>query len=174
MAFTVEDGTGVAGANAYIDLDYANAYHAERGNSGWTGVDEVRQQAIVRATDYVETRWGTQFRGAPEFWETPQGLSFPRLYIYDHLGTAIEGVPDLLKRAIAEYALRALNAALMPDPSRPESGVSGPVTSVRERVGPIESETRYAFGVVTPEMVSYPAADRLVRQLIARNGGVYR
>lgn len=174
MAFTVEDGTGVADANAYIDLDYANAYHAERGNSDWTGIDEARQQAIVRATDYVETRWGNNFRGTPEFPDTPQGLSFPRLYIYDRYGNAIEGVPEILKRAIAEYSMRALTAALMPDPERPPSGTSGPVTSVREKVGPIESETRYAFGLVTPEQVSMPAADRLVRQLIWQQGGVYR
>lgn len=175
MAFTVEDGTGVAGANAYITLAYANAYHTERGNAGWTGTDTVKQQAIVRATDYVETRWGPSFRGIPEFPDTPQGLSFPRLHIYDAYGCEIEGVPEkTLQRAVAEYALRALTAALMPDPARPETGTSGPVTALREKVGPVESETRYAFGLVTPAMISMPAADRLVRQLIWQQGGVYR
>lgn len=171
MAFTPEDGTGLIDANAYITLAYANAYHMERGNSNWTGPDAARQEAIVRATDYIETRWGQSFRGEPEFLDTPQALSFPRVCIYDRNGVAIEGVPEVLKRATAEYALRALTSALMPDPTRPDSGTSGPVTSIREKVGPIESETRYAFGLTTPELVSVPAADRLVQQLTARRSG---
>lgn len=174
MAFTVEDGTGLASANAYISVEYADQYHAERGNADWSATDEVKQQAIVKATDYIETRWGPRFRGTPEFIDTPQALAFPRLYINDRYGVAITGVPEVLQRATAELALRALGQALMPDPTRPATGVSGPVTAVRERVGPVESETRYAFGVVTPEMLSIPAADRLLALLTSGRGRVYR
>ena len=127
MAFTVEDGTGLANANAYISVAYADAYHEERGNDAWTGTDTVKQQAIVQATDYVETRWGQKFRGTPEFLDTPQALAFPRVCIYDRYGGAITGVPEVLRHAVAELSLRALTQALMPDGDRPASGTSGPV-----------------------------------------------
>lgn len=175
MAFIVENGTGVLDANAYISLTYANEYHAERGNAGWTGIDAVKQQAIVKATDYIETRWMPRVRGLLEFPLTPQGLAFPRLGLYDRYGRVVSGLPGNLQRATAEYALRALTQALMPDAERPPSGTSGPVTALRDRVGPVETETRYAFGLVTPEMIAIPAADRLMRMLLGvPDRSVYR
>lgn len=161
MAFTVEDGTGVADANAYITVAWANAYHADRGNTAWTGADALKEQAIVRATDYIETRWTGQFRGTPEFLDPLQPLQWPRLNAYDANGIAYEGIPDLLMRATAEYALRALSAALMPDPEYAQ----GATTLVRKKIGPIETETRYAE-VVNPIVHEYPLADRLLRPLL--------
>lgn len=38
MAFTPEDGTGIATANSFIDLDAADAYHNDRGNAAWAAV----------------------------------------------------------------------------------------------------------------------------------------
>lgn len=176
MAFTVEDGTGVLGANAYIPVAYADTYHAERGNDGWAGLDADKQEAIVKATDYAEIRWLATARGRPEFPEVPQGLNFPRLGLYDRYGAVVTGVPDILARAISEYALFVREGGeLFVTPTRPEAGTSGPVTALREKVGPVETETRYAFGVTTPANVSVPAADRLMRLLIGDPGRrVYR
>jgi hypothetical protein len=174
MAFTVEDGTGVAGANAYITISYADTYHAERGNAEWTGDDTAKEQAIVRATDYIETRWADKFLGRVEFTDPLQALSFPRLYLYDRNGLLVTGIPELLKRATAEYALRALTSELLPDPTVP--GSSGFVTGVRERVGPIETETTYAdVSQQTPLLRAYPLADRMIAMLVGRPGRyVYR
>lgn len=170
MAFTVEDGTGVADANAYITTAYADTYHSDRGNAAWTGTSTVKEQAIVRATDYVEARWGLRFKGIKEFTDPLQPLSFPRLYIYDENGLAIEGIPTMLKRAIAEYALRALSAALLPDPDQSQ----GAITGTRKKVGPIETETTYATAVA-PIMQAYPLADRMLQPLLAlAPGHVYR
>lgn len=161
MAFTVEDGTGVIDANAYITVAWADSYHSDRGHTAWTGADALKEQAIVRATDYIETRWGSRFKGSQEFLDPLQPLQWPRLYAYDVNGLAYEGIPVLLKRATAEYAMRALSASLLPDPDRSQ----GPTTLMRKKVGPIETETRYAE-VVPPILQDYPLADRLLGPLM--------
>lgn len=173
MTFTVEDGTGVAGANSYVTVAYANAYHGERGNSGWTGADALKEQALIRATDYIETRWAESFLGIQEHLDPLQPLSFPRLGIRNRAGLDVLGIPEALKRATAEYALRALTAALMPDPTVNATGV---VTGTREKVGPIETETMYSGFLRNATLRAYPAADRLLVGLLAGGGRgrVYR
>lgn len=52
--FTVEDGTGVDGANAYVDLAFAREYHDERGQlSDWNGADVTT--AITAASALADT-----------------------------------------------------------------------------------------------------------------------
>ena len=110
MAFVAEDGTGLEDANSLCDVAFADAYFADRVVTAWTGADAVKQGALIRATDYVEGRWALKFKGSEQFPEV-QGLSFPRLEIgWD------DAVPVGIKRAVAEYALRALANPLAPDP----------------------------------------------------------
>lgn len=174
MALTVEDGSGVADADTYIDLTYASAYHTKRGHTAWAAASTGEQEiALVRATDYIETRWGSRFKGYPEFAETPQALSFPRVLLRDRHGLLVEGVPENLKRAQAEYALRALEAALLPDPSVSDSGL--PVARERSKVGPIEEETEYQTSGTAPVVLRpYPAADLLLQDYIRPTGRNYR
>lgn len=245
FAFTVEDGTGVEDANAYIDLPFARAYHESRGQLGtWdgeavtsaitsasagadtltiaahpfrTGDGPVRfvgddlpaplaeetdywlvsastttvqvatsyanasaasptivnitdagsgsmtvshpsfdaqRQAIVRATDYVETRYGERFHG--EKGSAEQGLFFPAEGIYDENGE-VEGVPVILKRAIAELALSARSESLDPTSS------SGAVISESRSAGGISRSVTYAAPSTTR---SFPAAERWLKPLL--------
>jgi len=167
MAFTVEDGTGVAGANAYIAVAYADAYFTDRGVTAWTGSNEVKQAAIIKATDYIETRWGDRFKGRPEFLDPRQPLGFPRLCLYDRAGQLVEGIPDKLMKATAEYALRALSGELMPDPTTDASGAM--IAGNRQKVGPIETEVTYAASMGVRTLKPYPAADKLLSEYV--NGG---
>lgn len=169
MAFTVEDGTWVADANANCTVEFVDAYFTDRGNAAWTGVDAVKQQAIVRATDYIETVFGPRFRGWKS--DADQSLSFPRTGLYDSIGRAIEGMPTLVQQATAEYAVRALSAALMPDPVVDATG--GRVLGNRKKVGPIEVETTFSETAIIT-IKPYPAADRLLTSLIATGGRVVR
>lgn len=157
MAFIVEDGTVVEDANAYITLAFADAYHADRGNAGWAGSNTLKQQAIVRATDYIDVRWGPHFLGDKK--EPEQSLQFPR--------DAFEGMPSALLKAAAEYALRALSSDLMPDIEIDATGLR--VTRKTERVGPIEETTEYRAQSTMALIKPYPAADRLLWPLLSGN-----
>ena len=162
MAFTPEDGTGVEDANAYGSVAGADAYFLDRGITTWTGTDGVKQSALIRATDYVEKRFKGQWRGTRGSQE--QGLAWPRTYAYDVDGFLLEEVPLDLERAIYEYALRALTASLLPDPTVDATGRT--VVSKREKVGPIEEETRYSESAVLDVLIHpYPAADLLLKGL---------
>ena len=168
MAFTVEDGTVVAGANAYIDVAFADDYFTDRGEADWTGQNTDKQQAIILATDYIETRWGPYFKGRIK--DDTQELSFPREALYDREGRLLEGIPEVLKKATAEYALRALSSALQPDPTIDESGRQ--IKSVSEKVGPIEEETEYVGGGAMVIKRPYPKADQMLRGLIFSQGAI--
>lgn len=162
MAFTVEDGTGLVNSNALIDVAFADAYFADRGIATWTGdTSTVKQPAIIRATDYLCNRFA--FLG--EKYKDEQALAFPRvnipLYPAD-LNVAV--MPVKMKQAVAEYALRALTKTLAPDPVVDSTG--GKVIEKREKLGPLEEQTKYAEGVANSLLTPYPAADMLLRGLV--------
>lgn len=99
-----------------------------------------------------------------------QTLSWPRNYVYDESGTLIEGVPNRLKQAVCEYAVRAVSENLLPDPT-----VDRSLQRRLEKVGPIEEEYEYVPGTAGKVMFrSYPAADKLLSPLLLGFGGVIR
>lgn len=134
MTLTVEDGTGLAAADAFISLAYAAAYHAARGNTAWaagTVTDDAREQAIRRATTFLSiafTWQGFKVRARS------QALAWPRSFVQDGEGNTVanDEVPDEVEQATAEAALRELATAgaLTPDYT-PSERVS------QETVGPI-------------------------------------
>lgn len=159
MPLVVENGTGVAGANSYIAVAYADTYFADRARSGWTGDTATKEAALINATQYVDLRFGNRFAGVIQYSTSPiQPLAFPRLV--DDVST---GIPETLKRATAEYALRALTGELLPDPVTVAGGYR--LTSKKSKVGPIEKQETYAKnsgGWIRP----YPFADLLLRDLL--------
>ena len=51
----VEDGTGLANANAYVSVEFADEYFSARGNQTWVGLGSAdKEAAIIKATDYLE------------------------------------------------------------------------------------------------------------------------
>ena len=155
--FTVEDGTGLADANAYITPTEMREYFNDRGVT-FTETDDELQLVIVEATDYVEIRFYSNFRGSPEFPET-QALSFPRTGIYGKNGVELATIPTVLKNAIAEYAKRALSAPLLTDPT-----LSQAVKRTRDKVGPLETEVEYLGGFV-PTINTYTKPDLMMREI---------
>jgi hypothetical protein len=176
MAFTVEDGTGVADANSYTDVAFADAYFADRANATWAAaVTADKEAALVKATDYIELRFKDRWKGnlAPE----ATTLSFPRQYFYDRKGELVDftadGIPTDIQKATAEYALRALSADLLPDPTVADSGQA--IKRTFDKVGPIETEVEYEGGAARPDLIRpYPAADKLLLFWITGAGGVIR
>lgn len=143
----VEDGTGLPDADALIDLAYADAYHAARGHAEWAGADPEKEAAIIRATDYMGT---LPWRSAPL--KDDQGTAWPR--------TGYDGIPADVRKACAEYALRALGGTLDPDPS-----VDPAVEEISEQIGPLRRSSRYR--AAAPRRRAYPAADRMIAKYLS-------
>lgn len=152
MALIVEDGSIVAGAEAYCSVADASTYHSNLGNAAWAALasDTVREQCLRKATAYMlgayRQRWAGYRVG------TVQTLDWPRNYV--PLPDAIGGygfsyvsnntVPVEVKNACAELALKAATATLLDDTTQ---------QVIREKVGPLEVEydkyssqnTKYSF-----------------------------
>lgn len=172
MALNVQTDNGnVANANAYITLAEFTAYHADRGNAiPGTPTDAQKEQAIIRATDYLDQRFrfvGRRLLGRD------QNTEWPRMDAWDLDQDLVTGIPVEIKEAAAEYALRALTAELNPDPSRDASGAK--VQAKSQQVGPIAQSFTYVSGA-TFTMPKYPAADMKLRRsgLILSGGTVMR
>lgn len=102
-----------------------------------------------------------------------QPLSWPRNYAYDDRGQPISGIPERLKQAVAEYAVRATGSALLPDPT--VDTYAGSLNRRKEKVGPIEEEYEYVPGSTGMRIYKpYPAADKILRPLLLGSGGVVR
>ena len=273
MTVIVENGTGVLKANSYVGLAYAQTYLQDRGKNvaPWsTATKAQKEQALIKATDYIDKRFTLKFLGEVLFTELAvpaknmlivtalpaeddtitfntttytfkiasggpteitiggstdscafnimsiastqtdmlfsvlgsvvymesviaddvqyptstdsdgiefdspiliggsassgqQPLCFPR--------TMFAGIPEVLKMATVEYAVRSMTDELMPDPVLDDTGQQ--VRRKFEKVGPIEEETVYqSSGGVLFRV--YPEADVLLKTLITQNGGVYR
>jgi len=169
----VETGTGSTTANTYISRADATAYHTIRGNEAWADSDENDQCiALVRATQYIDERWVFQSKTLV----TGQALQFPRFALYDRNGTNVAGtVPQEIKDAACEYALQVLGdgtgiVSLSPTPDQTDPRA---ITYLREKVGSLESETRYDSSNGLRTQVSYPTADRIVSKsrFVANGGG---
>ena len=160
MALIVEDGSAKTDSNAYWGLSDVDTYHSDRDNSVWADFSDAKKSAaIIRATDYIDKRFGKRFRGMRS--NKSQALEWPRFNALDNddfFLSGVDAVPRNLQKAMAEYALRAAQiGVLAPDPIAPvpaqsmETGaaerdpsvVTGEVSRSRDKVGPIEEERWY-------------------------------
>ena len=166
MAFLAEDGTGLEGANSSVDLAFADAYFSERNKVEWTNATPAaKQSSLIAASDYATLRWGNKLSGQKLTKE--QGQVFPRLYCYDRDGFLAEGVPDVWKKAICEYAFQHLNDALYPTVSANDTRE---ITQESVTIGPIKTSTTYTEKAPP----RFPKADSYARHFVIRRGGVIR
>ena len=191
MALTVEDGTGLVGADAYISVANADTYFLASANSTWAAATiPAKEVAIVKATRYMEKRFGTKWKGLIA--SSEQALGWPRRYVYDERGTElVDQVPVQIARACAEYAVQALINPLIPETVYPiADGAPVPFGRINrkvEKVGPIYEETYYSTGaahvsrvgsgsslVDGDKVVQYPEADFLIGPFIKSTKGVSR
>jgi hypothetical protein len=82
MTIIVEDGSIVAGANAYATLSAMDTYHEDRLNTIWTSAsDETKEAAMLRATAGLESKYRSRWLGYKadhNAANAPQFLAFPR------------------------------------------------------------------------------------------------
>lgn len=167
MALVTEDGTGRADAESYISVADATAYHAARGNAAWAAVasDEVREQLLRRATDFMEQNYRERWAGMRL--SVVQALSWPRyeVPIKDAPGVyasmpsyyPFDKVPAQVGQACAALALMAIAGELTTDPE---------VAVKRKKVGPIDVEY---FEPATP-VRTMRAIVEMLRPFFASNG----
>lgn len=164
MALIVEDGTGKTDANSYASVVIANAYFNDRGVSEWFG-SNGQEKALVRATDYIELKYGSRFMGSAAT-ET-QALSWPRIGAWQFEETEI---PVRLVWACCEYALIAINSDLLQAPAMDANGLV--IYTKRQKVGPIETEfsiPESGRGSKVESFKPYPKADLLIAPLLNSN-----
>jgi hypothetical protein len=167
MALIVEDGTGLIDSNGYCDIEFVSEYLTDRGRATeWLALSEDEQSsAIIRATDYIEKRFGSLFIG--EVLVAEQALSFPRVDL---------GLPLKIKQATAEYALRATTTSLLVD------GLLPAVKREKKKIATLEKEIEYLDSrtINTSSLVSnlpsYPEADLLIEPFLRSrtSGTLYR
>jgi hypothetical protein len=168
MALITEDGTGLLTAESYVTVAAFKAYHVARGN-GVEPSDLDLERHLRLATEYIDLTWGHLVRGFPL--TEGQALVFPNTQF-------TEPLPLYLIRATHEYAWFSINNSLFHDVVETEAGAGG-VIKLREKLGPIETETEYADpgigGAVKPSRPRVGKADRLMRLLMGvSSGGVFR
>lgn len=149
MSLEVEDGTGRADAESYASVATANAYHTAFGFAGWTGTDTVKEQALRKATQFLDGFY--TFRGEKKY--VLQALQWPRVGYADDESWP----PRKLVHACCELALRALSGELVEDKENQ--------LITREVIGPIA--THYAY---KSSQVSFPTVDLLLKELTFSSG----
>jgi hypothetical protein len=187
MAFTVEDGTGVAAANSYQAIADIKAYFTDRGLdiAAVPYTDAEIQASAVRATDYMDKRFGRRYRGYKR--SKAQGREWPRLSALDDDQFELDPLPNPLLYAHSEYTLLDLQlSTLSPLPDTPFPTVdpatgtvstgTGQLVSAKDAVGPIETERQYSDANSNKPMTSsgnfiqsvreYPVADLWMEEIL--------
>ncbi len=154
MALIVATATG---AEYYISVANADAYHVARGNAAWALLSpEVKEQALRKATDYMG-RYSGRWKG--ERLNAGQVLDWPRAgVVVDGYEINWETVPAAIANACALLALKASAGDIAPDLGRQKQSV---------KVGPIE--TTYATG--TRQTTRYQSAETLLAPYLAGAAG---
>jgi hypothetical protein len=135
VSLTVEDGTGVAGADTYASVSYTQAYAAKRGLSLpiGAGADDAIEVLLTKALDYFEAN-----RASLQGYKTAEGqsLQYPRKDVYiDGNLVASNTIP---KEVLMVQAQLACDEYATPGVLQPNSDGR---EIVRERIeGAIETE----------------------------------
>lgn len=146
VTVTVEDGTGVAGANSYASVAQADSYFGNRPRStAWTALadDDAKGRYLIHATTILDAavRWDGD-KVAED-----QALQFPRVIDDENVELPVEIVT-----ALYELTLALIGRDLTAEP--------GGAGYKRIEVGPIELETDFANRPATiPSFVRNIIAD---------------
>lgn len=159
MALVVEDGSGLADAEAYISVAEADTYFAARGNAAWAVLTtNAKEQALRLGADYMEAVYGSRWKG--DRVSMTQALSWPRDgVVVNGFEVPDDVVPVSVARANAELAVRASAGTLLVDQG---------AQVVSETVGPIS--VTYAEGA--RQYTRYAYVDGLLGQYMTGSGQI--
>lgn len=156
----LEDGTGIADANAYVDAADVRAYALLRGitlpAAPESGVDPV-EPLLILASDYLQAQ---RYIGFPA--TTTQALAWPRkMYLWQDGSLFPKQIVAAQCQLVIEQAVN--NVVLQP------STVGGTQFITREKVDVIETQYSEKLGTLsTPTM---PSVNAILDGLVIRGGG---
>jgi hypothetical protein len=171
MAVIVETGTGRSDANSYLGVADTDAYVAAYvGSTPWAAATSAaKERALMQATQHLDIEYEGRWRGRKAL--STQALSWPRVGGVDNEGFTIasNGVPENLKRACAELALRVV----LGDELHGVVTEPGDVASESKSLGPLSKSVTYVGGKPAGGY-RYPKVEALLKPLLEVSGGVYR
>ena len=168
MSLVTEDGTGLAGAESFCSVSFADTHLGNFGFTLWATLStNEKEQALRRATHYMQQiyrlRWAGQRR------TNTQALDWPRSYVpkkdapgfYSVWASEYpdDEVPAEVMQACAKLAYKAAAGDLSPDIAQAKT---------RVKVGPIETE--YAPGSI--QYTRYREIDNLLNPLLKTGSGM--
>lgn len=164
MSIVVEDGTGLANSNSYVDVAGLRDFAALRGVT-LPVADSDCEILLIKAMDYIELK---NFIGKKNSDE--QALSWPRKCAVTSQGLefATDEIPENLKRAECQLAIEAMTKELQPSGAK---GEKGPVMS--ESVYGAVSRTYAQPSSATAAAPYLPFVTALLRPLLLNNGVIY-
>jgi len=160
---------GSASADSYAALADADAYFSARGVTTWTGTDTVKENALRRATTYLDNQYRNRWVGR-RFAET-QALAWPRsdgefpLYDVDWWQISYTTLPVQVQHATMEAALLVITDVTL----EPRLERGGAIKSIGKRVGPLSKDITYRDGASVVDR--YIVIEGLLRGLVKSTPG---
>jgi len=167
MIFVTETGAGLANATSYVSVEEADAYFEQFGNEDWDGTVEEKQLALNKATRSIDLLFGQRFQSYPSYPNT-QALLFPRsaFYINQWQTVSTNTIPRLLKQAVCEVALIALNDGdILPNITEDSS-----IAEEEMEIGPLKMKTKYSGATTSEQLEGFYQIELLLGPLL-NNGG---
>lgn len=165
--FVPEDGTGLATANVYCSVAFADTYFGRYANpSAWTSSTTAQKEMALRvATAYIEERYQGRWKG--QLSTSTQALSHPRYGMVDQEGRQLSStaVHARVKEAACEIALRYRQGVdLRPDAAPGEDGIGQSSITV----GPISIQDVFrGSSALAPD---FPVVAQKLRPLLTSTG----
>lgn len=157
----------------YGSVAAADAYHAARANTAWTGEEMAKQAALIRASAYIDGKY--QFQNACGRWESlfpgvktggrAQTLQWPRTGATDNENSTIppDEVPVEIEQATYEAALREI---VTPGSLSPDYVASGAIKRQKVDVLEIEYQTAAADAGAVPTRPVITVIDEMIAPLL--------
>lgn len=164
MSIIVETGAGLPNAQSYMSTDEADIYHASRGLGLWENMTvPEKEMCLVRATDFLTQKYRLRWKGYRH--TLSQRLDWPRnsvvigdnVSVYASATLPYDNVPEEVKNACAELALRASISGLSEDLSP---------RVIQETIGPITIK----YDTNSSPTVSYTQVGDILKPLLNSSG----
>jgi hypothetical protein len=172
VTITKEDGTGLANANSYADLNNAEAYLENTGrksNPAWKNASsDAKRAALIVATAFMDATFRCRWLGIlVEATQDTQALDWPRegLFLPSGAVRPPDPIPPAIANGCIEYALIEVDGGISPNPTYDPTGRSVKESAVRVE-GAVSKKTVFDGGTRPVTNRKYPAAEAVLREYL--------